>query len=743
MRVLLLGKGWFPDEPGGLNRYFRGILETLGGRVEARAVVLGPAADAPAEVVAPARADDPLLARVRAYAAAAGREGRDADLVHAHFALYSLLPLVTRLRRKPVVLQFQGPWADEAVASRAVNRLGAGARRTVERTVYRRARHALVLSSAFRRVLVERYGFAPWNVHVVPPGVELDTYSPGDRAAARRALDVPDDAFLGVTARRLVARMGVDVLLEAWAALPESAVLLIAGEGDERPALERQARALGIEHRVRFLGNLDDRGLVPCYRGADVSIVPTIALEGFGIVCLESLACGTPVVATDVGGLREVLGPLDPTLVVAPRDPAALARRLTAPLPSREACRAYAERYTWERAAAATERVYRLALDDPPAGRPRVVFLDHTAVLSGGELALLRLVPALEHVDTHVVLAEDGPLAHRLTAAGVSVEVLPLRERARGLHRRRALADPAAALLGVAYAVRLGLHLRRLRPDVVHANSLKSGLYGSLATAIARTPLVWHVRDRLADDYLPRSVARVVRRAMRARAAAVIANSAATRATLPDDVDVIVVPSPVSIAARAPTAAGRELRIGMIGRLAPWKGQDVFLRAFARAFPTDGATARVIGAPLFSEDEHRYAESLRDLAAELGLAGRVQFPGFVEQVEDELAALDVVVHASVLAEPFGQVVAEGMAAGIAVVAADAGGPAEILEHGRTGLLYPPGDVEALADALRRLAQDAGLRARLGDAARVDAQAFSPAEVAARVEQVYAKVLKRA
>lgn len=740
MRPLLLGKGWFPDEAGGLNRYYRGLFETLRAHgVDARGVVLGPAHEAPPQVVAPARGDDSFPRRLRAFARAAA-QARDADLVHAHFALYALLPVLTSLRSKPLVLQFQGPWADEAIVSRDASRLGAFVRRTVERTVYRRARHALVLSSAFRRVLVERYGFVPWDVRVVPPGVDLQTYSPGDRSAARHALELPPDAFVGFTARRLVARMGVDVLLEAWTQLDDDAVLVVAGDGDERPALERQARELGLDGRVRFLGTLDDRGLVPCYRAADVSVVPTVALEGFGIVCLESLACGTPVIATGVGGLPEVLAPLDPSLVVQPGDAVALAARLRGPLPERAACRAYAERFTWERAARATEEVYARACH-PPQPRTCVVFLDHTAVLSGGELALLRLLPALDRIDTHVVLAADGPLADRLVRAGISVEVLAMPERARGLPRGRAFRAPAAALLGFVYALRLARRLRRLRPDLVHANSLKSGLYGGLAARLARVPLVWHIRDRIADDYLPGRAVPVVRRAVRALPLAVIANSGATRATLPPDVDVRVIPSPVAAPAARPPRTG-PLRVGMIGRIAPWKGQHVFLEAFARAFADGDETAVVVGSPLFGDDEQRYADSLPALARKLGLDGRVELTGFREDVTYELAGIDALVHASVLPEPFGQVVAEGMAAGVPVIAADAGGPAEFVVDGENGLLYPPGDVDALAAALTRIARDPDLRARLGEAGRARAAAFTPAAVAEQVQALYDELLAR-
>ena len=115
----------------------------------------------------------------------------------------------------------------------------------------------------------------------------------------------------------------------------------------------------------------------------------------------------------------------------------------------------------------------------------------------------------------------------------------------------------------------------------------------------------------------------------------------------------------------------RPFTVGMVGWLSPWKGQDVFLRAFALAFPNGAARARAIGSAMFGEDA--YATSLTELCDELGLTGRVDFRGFQADIPAELAELDVLVHATVIPEPFGQVVVEGMAAGLPVIASHAGG----------------------------------------------------------------------
>ena len=198
---------------------------------------------------------------------------------------------------------------------------------------------------------------SPWDVHVLPPGVDTEKFAPGDRLAARAALGLSHGAFVALSVRRLVPRMGLDVLLEAWATVDPSAdqeaILCIVGEGPERSHLEALGHELGIAGVVRFVGGIDDEALVRYYQAADVSLVPSIALEGYGLVVLESLAAGTPVVASAVDGLSEALDGLAPDLLVAPGDSAALGKRLRAaitgelPLQTPEVCRRYAENFSW------------------------------------------------------------------------------------------------------------------------------------------------------------------------------------------------------------------------------------------------------------------------------------------------------------------------------------------------------------------------------------------------------------
>lgn len=746
VRPLLVGNEWVSTRAGGLNRYLADLMVALGHQ-DAHPVALVVGEGHGEGVVGVSGPEQGLVRRLLAVRRAAARLAAEVDVVDVHFALYGLLPVwTTRLRRRPLIVHFQGPWAGESAVARGQRGVVLRAKAAIERAVYRRATTVVVLSEAFGRLVTERYGVDPARVAVVPPGVDLERFRPGDRAAARLRLGLPSDRFVAVAVRRLDARMGLDVLIDAWAQVQAAcpgAVLVIAGEGRERPRLEQARAALADPSGVRLAGRVDDDELVELYRAADCSVVPTRSLEGFGLVTLESAACGTPAVVTGVGGLPDGVVGLDPTLVVPAGDARALADRLVAAaggdLPSPEAARRHAAGFSWDGVARRHLELYAAA----SRPRLRVAYVGHTAALSGGELALGRTLRALgDDVDAHVLLAEDGPLVERLRSAGATVEVLPMGERTRALRKGRVspAALPVAALWDTAaYSLRLARRLRRLRPDVVHTNTLKAALYGGVAGRLARRPVVWHVHDRIAADYLPGPAAALVRVASRLLPAVVVANSQATLATLgrwPRRSVVVANPveQPTPGEPASASSQDRPVTVGLVGRLAPWKGQDVFLRAFASAFAGGDERAVIAGSALFGEDD--WGSSLPGLAESLGIADQVELTGFIDDVWPLYRRLDGLVHASTIPEPFGQVVVEGMAAGLPVIAADAGGPAEIITEGVDGLLYPMGDVDALARHLRALASEPSLRHQLGTAAARRAGHFSPERVADQLTTVY-------
>jgi len=203
----------------------------------------------------------------------------------------------------------------------------------------------LAVSAALRQDMIA-LGLPQEKIRVHHTGVDLDRFRP-DAAAAQGS-----DGPVLIAVANLIARKGQDLALAALALLPE-ATLVLVGEGPDRGRLEKLARSLGLSARVRFLGARPHEALPGLLAAADVTVLPTVS-EGLANVWVESLACGTPVVTSDVGGAREVIDRPDAGRLVA-RDPVAIAaavRELLAAPPERAAVRAAAEKFSWARNAA-------------------------------------------------------------------------------------------------------------------------------------------------------------------------------------------------------------------------------------------------------------------------------------------------------------------------------------------------------------------------------------------------------
>jgi glycosyltransferase involved in cell wall biosynthesis len=141
--------------------------------------------------------------------------------------------------------------------------------------------------------------------------------------------------------------------------------------------------------------------------------------------------------------------------------------------------------------------------------------------------------------------------------------------------------------------------------------------------------------------------------------------------------------------------------VGIFSRLSSWKGQHVLLDAIA---PLQDAHAVIVGDALFDGDK-QYAQRLRAQARELGISDRVHFLGFQPNIPDLMHAVDIIVHASTAAEPFGRVIVEGQLARRPVIATRAGGAAEIIEDGTNGYLTAPGDAQELCSVLQQVIAD--------------------------------------
>jgi len=360
MKLLQVGASWFPYQFSGLERYFAELVLHL------------PALDS--EVVAvvselqnPSKVEGLTLVSFGTEKKTLLRKFLDQrrilkdclhnpiDLVVSHCspALFSSLK---HLGDKPLICHFHGPRYLERIDEGA-NAMSVQVSKFVEHKVYERGQHFITLSQYMKDVLMRNYAVPEAKISVVPGGVNLEQFrSYSSRHEVRIELKLPLDRPIVLAVRRLVRRMGLYNLIVAMRDVVRTnpdVLLLIAGKGTLEHGLEGYIKSNGLSAHVRMLGAIPDKVLPLLYRAADFCIVPTVSLEGFGLILLEALAAGTPVLGTPVGGIPEVLAPLLESLLLESTSPQHIGegirevlsgRRI---LPSMQTCEAYAANYGW------------------------------------------------------------------------------------------------------------------------------------------------------------------------------------------------------------------------------------------------------------------------------------------------------------------------------------------------------------------------------------------------------------
>jgi glycosyltransferase involved in cell wall biosynthesis len=293
---------------------------------------------------------------------------RTADVVHLHQLLSGVAALAPGgVGRRPTLFSFYAPYHREFLAGRTDGReqgdVGLADRavsallRSGDRYLLRRADRVLVLSNFSRSQIRSLHPEALERTTLTPPGVDMARFRPAgneaERLLAAEQFGLPAAGGpIVLSVRRLVPRMGLSDLVEAARLLASRGSafhLVIAGEGPAKEELEQQVHDAELGDRVSLLGRVDDDRLPELYRAADVFVLPTRSLEGFGMATAEALASGLPIVATDAGANAELLSGLDGSALVRAEDPADLAEALGALLSS-EARRATAGRATRSRA---------------------------------------------------------------------------------------------------------------------------------------------------------------------------------------------------------------------------------------------------------------------------------------------------------------------------------------------------------------------------------------------------------
>ena len=299
------------------------------------------------------------------------RESLHYDLVHSHYWLSGRVGSWAQEHWKvPHVFMFHtiGAVKNSTAGSEKEPEL----RTAIEKHLAQKCDRILVATDREKDHLVQHYGAGAETIGVVPCGVNLDLFRPLDKAVARQQLGLAQDESIVLYVGRFAPVKGIERLMEAIAHLQHHQrfrLLIVGGDGDGAPeykSFRRLARKLSIEDSVTFIGRIEHDGLPPYYSAADVLAVPS-HYESFGLVALESLASGTPVVATKVGAMESILREGETGHVVNNGSPRALADAIetfisrTHP-PSADAIRATVRRFSWANVASAMIDEYATVL---------------------------------------------------------------------------------------------------------------------------------------------------------------------------------------------------------------------------------------------------------------------------------------------------------------------------------------------------------------------------------------------
>jgi glycosyltransferase involved in cell wall biosynthesis len=398
----------------------------------------------------------------------------------------------------------------------------------------------------------------------------------------------------------------------------------------------------------------------------------------------------------------------------------------------------------------------------------RLVCLTTSAAFGGAETSLLTLLGALRRLEPSwvitVITPSPGPVLGVCRDLGIEAIELPYPAalsgmgesgatgaRRRSTNQTQLVGHAVRALFTIRpYVVKLRRTLLELGATVVHANGLKAHIAGALAKPKGAR-LVWHLHEYVRARPLTARMLRVFAGradmlvansdSVLADAAAVFGRSVALRRIYNAvDLDVFSPDGPrLDLAALSQLPVDNGLtRVGLVATFGRWKGQDVFIDAIAKLRDRVAFRAYLIGGPVYETAGSQWSVAeLRQRVAAAGLEGKIGFTGHITDVPAALRSLDIVVHASSQPEPFGMVIAEGMASARAVVAVRAGGAAELFDDRTNAVGFSLGNAAELADRIGELILDPAWRQRLGTAARATASArFSADRMATEFREAY-------
>jgi glycosyltransferase involved in cell wall biosynthesis len=359
---------------------------------------------------------------------------------------------------------------------------------------------------------------------------------------------------------------------------------------------------------------------------------------------------------------------------------------------------------------------------------PKIAVLCAIPDLGGAEISLLELVARLgDRYEFHLMVPAEGALKSRAEQAGARVRILPWPAALMrtGETSRR---PSAAQLLRSAFSIKpfvrqLSTMLRDIQPSAFITNASKAHILGALASRPKGVPLIWYMRDGLEHRPFSRKLLSLLSR--RCDFTICISHYVADQVrrhvsnALPTNIVYNIIDlnafHPGSPAPADLSKGKDEIWFGIIGPITPLKGHDIFLDAAEKvAKRLSNAVFVIVGMnPYATQAGTEYEDHLRRRVASSSIRDRVKFLGYRKDIPNVLSRLDALVQPNRGPEGLGRSVLEAMACGVPVVTVNRWGPAEVVQDGRSGLLFPPLDSNALAARMIALGEDLSLRASLG------------------------------
>jgi glycosyltransferase involved in cell wall biosynthesis len=706
---LLLGLDHFASRPGGLGRAFDAIckeFEANGQKFNRLEIGLP-------FYSSNVNPENSVFLRVNWLLRGALKIRNQTNIVYSHFAFHAFI--VSFVVNAPIVSFFHGPWARESLISSGKRSMRFELQKFVEKKVYNKSRLIHCASESFKNLLITEYNIDRRKILVIPLGVDLDRFQNNQKDFARKKLGIGASELIFVSVRRLTNRMGIDDLIHGFSKFcthsPKGSLYII-GRGPQQNSYEKLIQSLGIENRIHLLGEISDSDLPLWYAASNSSIVPSQSLEGFGLVALESLSCGTPVLASRCGGLEEIVESWNKNFLFDPYRPDQIASKLLEFASGKvsetpENCRNFANNYTWFR----SFKLIQASLESQ-----KIIFLSSEDMISGAEISLFELVTGLsDHYHPEVWIGGKGPLYDKFLQSNVSIKLVP--RLSLNFSRYSKKSELIKAFVKLPYSMYIIFQeIRKSDSEIVFINTFKSLLVSFPGILLTNKKVIYWAHDAFKFDsktqFGKRFFYKYVLLFLKIH---IVCNSKYTSSSLNKNFGIttghILNPIVRVAATQRKNSSETLIKLGICGRIAEWKGQLFALKALAPLLSnSNNLVLEVLGSPLFGDEI--YFQQVKDFIVEKNISEKVKLIPFCAEPEKIMATWDLSIHAAIEPEPFGRTIVESLMVGVPVIVPNVGGPLEIVSERINGLTYKIGDVDDLANKVNEFLENSELRKEL-------------------------------